>query len=236
MSEWALKRFWKAAEVALEADGYTVTLDGRGIRTPAKARLVVPTEALAQAIAAEWQAQDAKVNPATMPFTRMTNSALDKVAPQHAEVAGMLADYGDSDLLCYRAQAPEALVERQRAAWDPLLDWAEEVYGARLAPVAGVMHRPQDADAVARLSREVHAQTAFQLAAFHDLVSMSGSLVIGLAVVRGARSAEEAWTLSRIDEHWQQEQWGADEEASEIAGAKRGEFIHAAVFHALASR
>ncbi|SMX39130.1 ATP12 family chaperone protein [Maliponia aquimaris] len=235
MSEWALKRFWKAAEVVPEAEGYTVTLDGRGVRTPAKARLVVPTEALARAIAAEWQAQDQRVDPSTMPFTRMANSALDKVIPQHAEVADMLADYGDSDLLCYRATAPAALVDRQCAAWDPLLDWAATVHGARLLPVAGVMHRPQDPGALARLSQAVHAQSAFQLAAFHDLVSMSGSLVIALAVMQGARTAEEGWALSRIDESWQAEQWGADEEAEEVAERKRLEFLHAAVFHEMAS-
>ena len=131
MSEWALKKFWKKAEVVTEANGFTVTLDGRGVRTPAKARLVVPTEALAREIANEWQAQEDRVNPATMPFARMANSALDKVASQHAEVADMLAAYGDSDLLCYRAEAPEGLAERQRAAWDPLLDWAAATLGAR---------------------------------------------------------------------------------------------------------
>lgn len=235
MSEWALRKFWKQAEVVAEGEGYTVTLDGRGVRTPAKARLLVPTEGLARAIAAEWQAQDQKVNPATMPFTRMANSAIDKVIPQHAEVSEMLAAYGDSDLLCYRAEVPEGLADRQRAGWDPLLDWAAETYGVRLLPVAGVIHQPQDPKALARLSQEVHAQTAFQLAAFHDLVSMSGSLVIALAVTRGARTAEEAWALSRIDESWQQEQWGVDEEAAEIAQRKRTEFLHAAVFHALAS-
>lgn len=235
MSEWALKRFWKAAEAVPEADGYTVTLDGRGVRTPAKARLVVPTEALAQAIAQEWQAQDQRVDPSTMPFTRMANSALDKVVPQHAEVADMLAAYGDSDLLCYRAETPQALVDRQSAAWDPLLEWADTECNARLLPVSGVMHRPQSPEALERLSRAVHAQTAFQLAAFHDLVSMSGSLVLALAVVRGARTAEEAWALSRIDESWQEEQWGADEEAAEIAQRKRTEFLHAAVFHEMAS-
>jgi chaperone required for assembly of F1-ATPase len=234
MSEWALKRFWQNAEVAEAEGGYTVTLDGRVVKTPAKTHLVVPTEPLAREIAREWAAQQERVDPTAMPFTRMANSALDKVTPQHAEVAEMLAAYGNCDLLCYRASHPEGLVERQRDGWDPLLDWADETFGTRLIPVAGVMHQPQADAALRRLAREVHSQSPFALAAFHDLVSMSGSLVIALAVVRAARSPEQAWQLSRIDETWQEEQWGADEEATEIAQGKRKEFLHAALFHSLA--
>ncbi|EBA10225.1 ATP12 family chaperone protein [Sagittula stellata] len=235
MSEWALKRFWKDATVEPSGPGFAVKLDGRGVKTPAKTPLVVPTEGLADAVAAEWRAQEEHVNPMTMPFTRMSNSALDKVATQRAEVADMLAAYGDSDLLCYRADRPAGLVERQNESWDPLLDWASETYGARLEPRIGVMHHPQPSEALARLAQEVHGQDAFQLAAFHDLVSMSGSLVLALAVIRGHREAEDAWRLSRIDETWQEEQWGIDEEAAEIAALKRNEFMHAARFHMLSS-
>jgi chaperone required for assembly of F1-ATPase len=235
MSEWALKRFWRNAEVAKTQTGYAVLLDGRGVKTPAKTPLVVPTERLAQKIATEWTAQEDRVDPTTMPFTRMANSALDKVAPQHSEVAEMLASYADSDLLCYRADTPQGLVDRQCAAWDPLLDWAADTYDARLTPVVGVMHRPQDAGALTRLSHEVHGQSSFELAAFHDLVSMSGSLVIGLAVVRDVCPAEEAWQVSRIDEIWQEDQWGQDEDAAIIAQRKRGEFLHAADFFALSA-
>ncbi len=235
MSEWAMKRFWKDATVEPSGPGFAVKLDGRGVKTPAKTPLIVPTEGLAEAVAAEWRAQDERVNPLTMPFTRMSNSALDKVATQRADVAEMLASYGDSDLLCYRADKPTALVKRQIDGWDPLLDWAAETFGARLEPRAGVMHQPQTPDALARLSREVHALDAFQLAAFHDLVSMSGSLVLALAVIRGHRDAEEAWRLSRIDETWQEEQWGVDEEAAEIVALKRNEFLHAARFYVLST-
>ncbi|ETA51227.1 ATP12 family chaperone protein [Ponticoccus alexandrii] len=235
MSEWAPKRFWKEADVRPEGESWTVTLDGRGIKTPAKAALAVPTEALARAIAEEWQAQDEKIDPGTMPFTRMANSALDKVLPQRAAVAEMLAAYGDSDLLCYRAEAPDELVARQAAHWDPLLVWTHEMFGARLAPRVGVMHAAQDAAALDRLAREVHAQPPFALAAFHDLVAISGSLVLALAVIHGARSPAEAWDLSRLDESWQEEQWGVDEEAAEVAGLKRAEFLHAAHFHALST-
>ncbi|WP_136439799.1 ATP12 family chaperone protein [Pacificoceanicola onchidii] len=233
MAEWAPKRFWQNAGVATTEGGWTITLDGRGVKTPAKTALVVPTQALAEAIAAEWQAQEDKVDPATMPFTRTANSALDKVAVQHGEVADMLAAYGDSDLLCYRADGPEGLVQRQIEAWNPLLDWAETALGARLEPRVGVIHAPQDSTALARLSAQVHALDPFGLAAFHDLVSLSGSLVLGFAVAEAHLRAEDAWLRSRIDETWQEEQWGEDEEASALAAYKKGEFLHAARFFAL---
>jgi chaperone required for assembly of F1-ATPase len=233
MSEWALKRFWTQAEVTPADGGFAVVLDGRPIKTPAKRALVVPKEALAQAIAQEWQAQEERVDPASMPFTRMSNSALDKVATQHGEVAEMLAAYGDSDLLCYRADHPEGLVARQVAGWDPLLDWAAERFRARLTVQTGIMHRPQPAEALARLSAEVQGQPPFQLAALHDLVAMSGSLVLALSVIHAVRSPEDAWALSRLDETWQEEQWGVDEEAARIAEIKRHEFLHAANYHKL---
>lgn len=235
MSEWAPKRFWTQAEVVPARDGWTVTLDGRSIKTPAKTALAVPTEGLARAIAEEWQAQGEKIDPGSMPFTRMANSALDKVQPQRSAVADMLAAYGDSDLLCYRAEAPEDLVTRQSERWDPLLLWAEETFGARLAPRTGVMHAAQDPAALDRLAQEVHAQSPFALAAFHDLVAISGSLVLALAVIHGSRSPADAWELSRLDESWQEEQWGVDEEAAEAADRKRAEFLHAAHFHALST-
>ncbi|CUH78813.1 ATP12 family chaperone protein [Tropicibacter naphthalenivorans] len=235
MSEWAPKRFWKTTEVAPVDAGFTVLLDGRGIKTPAKTPIHVPTEGLARALATEWDAQEDKVNPATMPYTRTTNSALDKVATQHAEVADMLAAYGDSDLLCYRADHPEELVQRQALLWDPMLDWLDQTFAVRLTPVAGVIHAPQDPAGQATLTREVHALSPFQLAAFHDLVAMSGSLVLALAAARGAADLEELWELSRLDELWQEEQWGKDEEAQAKAEYKRGEFLHAGRYFALAT-
>jgi chaperone required for assembly of F1-ATPase len=235
MSEWAMKRFWKEAGISEQQDGFAVVLDGRGIKTPAKTPLVVPTRALAEQIAQEWDAQGEKIDPTTMPFTKTSNSALDKVATQHAEVADMLAEYGDSDLLCYRANSPQALVQRQAARWDPVLDWAAEALNARLEPRQGVIHAPQSAEAVANLSRQVHGLSNFQLAAFHDLVSMSGSLILGFAAAHGWAPAEDIWALSRVDETWQEEQWGVDEEASRIAQYKQKEFNHAAAFYRMAS-
>lgn len=230
MAEWQQKRFWTAATTAAVDGGHAVRLDGRTLRTPAKAALVVPTAALAQAIAAEWEAQNDRVDAATMPLTRTANSALDKLHRQRAEVAAMLGDYGDSDLLCYRAASPAELVARQAAAWDPVLDWAAATLGARLASGAGIMHIVQPPEATARLRAEVDALDPWHLAAFHDLVALSGSLVLALAVTRNARSPGEAWSISRIDEAWQTEQWGEDDLATASSEHKKRAFEDAARF------
>lgn len=233
MSGWKAKRFWQAASVVPEGAGWGVRLDGRAVRTPAKAALVVPTEAMAQAIAAEWDAQAGEVAPATMPVTRAANSAVDKVTPQFDGVAAMLADYGGTDLLCYRAEGPEPLVARQAAAWDPLLDWAAREFGAPLTVGRGVVPVAQPAGSLERLAAAVRAHDAFRLTALHDLVAISGSLVIGLAVARGRLSAAEGWAASRIDETWQAELWGADAEAAEAETVKRAAMAEAARFLAL---
>lgn len=230
MSSWKQKRFWTAAAVAPHPEGFTVHLDGRQVKTPAKADLVVPTEEMAQAIAAEWDAQEGEVRPAEMPVTRGANAAIDKVRVQHDEVADMLAAYGDADLLCYRAAEPEELVRRQSEAWDPMLDWAAEALGARLEVRTGVIHAPQPQPALDRLAERVQAMTAFQLAAFHDLVSLSGSLVLAFAAVHRLQPVERLWEMSRIDETWQEELWGVDEEARALAERKRQDFLLAARF------
>ncbi|MDK3073433.1 ATP12 family protein [Sedimentitalea sp. JM2-8] len=234
MSEWKQKRFWDAATVVGTETGFAIELDGRRVKTPAKAALVLPTRAMAEAAAAEWAAQDKVVNPLTMPVTRSANAAIDKVRIQHAEVADMLAAYGDADLLCYRADTPPQLVARQSEQWDPALDWAEETFGVRLQPRSGVVHQPQDGGALSRLSDPVHRMTDFQLAAFHDLVSLSGSLILGFAAAMNWKTPEDIWTISRLDELWQEEQWGPDEEAQALAALKHAAFLHAKRFFDLA--
>ena len=230
MSDWALKRFWTQAKGVAVDGGYTVQLDGRSVKTPAKSALLVPTQALADAIAAEWDAQTEKVDPNTMPFTRSANAAIDKVATQHGEVADLLSEYGDSDLLCYRADTPVELVARQSAEWDPMLDWAEADLGIRLQPRVGIMHVPQDEQATDILRAKTHALTAFQLAAFHDLVSLSGSLILGFAATTDKFPAEKLWDMSRLDDLWQEEQWGPDDEAQALAAVKKAAFLHAKRF------
>ncbi|WP_299146813.1 ATP12 family protein [uncultured Tateyamaria sp.] len=230
MSEWKQKRFWVDAAAVETEQGWTVHLDGRAVKTPAKAGLILPTQSMAEAVAAEWAAQDEEINPLNMPYTRSANAAIDKVAIQHGEVADMLAAYGDADLLCYRADAPAGLVARQAETWDPYLDWAAETFGARLRPRTGVMHESQDADALRRLSDRVHALSHFQLAGFHDLVSLSGSLVLGFAAAQDLHLMPTVWAASRVDEIWQQEHWGEDDEAHEVAEIKKQSFLHAKSF------
>lgn len=221
MSEWRARRFWTEAGIRAAGDAWEVTLDGKPLATPGKQPLLLPTEVLAQAIAAEWAGQGEVIAPLTMPLTRAANSAVERVGPQRAAVAAMLCEYGDADLLCYRAAAPQVLAARQAAAWDPLLDWAADVTGARLTPTAGIVHLPQPRDALERLRRRVAALDPFALTALHDLVTLPGSLVLGLAVLAGRIDAAEAHRLSRLDEEFQAAQWGRDAEADAAADARR---------------
>ncbi len=233
MSGWGRKRFWTSVDVAETPEGFSVRLDGRALKTPAKALLVVPTRAMALLIAAEWEAQGDQIRPDSMPATRAANAALDKVRGQFAEVAELLTAYGETDLLCYRADGPAELVARQAAAWDPLLDWAARHFGVDWAVTTGVMPTPQAAATLDRLAAHVAGFTAFELTAFHDLVAMSGSLVIALALTEGQAPPEALWQASRIDEDWQVEQWGEDDEAAATAARRHRAFLDAARFFAV---
>jgi chaperone required for assembly of F1-ATPase len=185
-------------------------------------------------VAAEWDAQGDEIAPLSMVLTRSANAAIDKVVHQHAEVADMLAAYGGTDLLCYRATEPQELVQRQNELWNPVLDWAEGALGARLVTAAGVMFIAQAEDHLEALRAPIHAMSAFEVAAFHDLVSLSGSLILGYAAVHDMCPVEDIWQLSRLDETWQIEQWGVDDEAAELAETKRLAFIHAHKFYQMA--
>ena len=233
MSNWKTKRFWKEAVAEPCDGGYTVRLDARPVKTPLKAPLAVPTLAMAQAIAAEWDAQSGLVKPQTMPVTRAANSAIDKIVPQFDEVADLLAAYGASDLICYRATDPQALVARQAAAWDPMITWAGDALRAPLIATAGVIHIAQDPASLDALRAQVFALDPFRLAGIHDLIAISGSLVLALAVTHRYVTAKQAWMLSRIDEHWQQELWGIDEEAAEYASLREAAFLQADRFYEL---
>ena len=236
MAEWKQKRFWTAATTRPAEGGFEILLDERPLRTPSKAPLIVPTLALAQAIAAEWDAQVEMVKPQTMPATRSANAAIDKVAHQHDEVAELISEYGGSDLLCYRAESPEALVLRQDEAWNPLLEWAETTLGAKLLRVAGVMPLAQPEESLRALRERVFAMPDFELVAFYDLVSLSGSLIVGFAATHDLMPIDDLWHVSRVDESWQEDTWGHDEEAADLAETKRLAFLHAWNFHKLAQR
>src|SRR5690606_31596167 len=211
---------WTTTAVEPVGDGWQLRLDDRALRTPGKLPLVLPTQALAQAVAAEWEAQQDVIAPATMPLTRAVNSAVEKVAPQFAGVAGMLAEYGGTDLLCYRATHPAELAAQQATRWDPLLDWAAGELGAGLRVVRGVMPVAQDPQALARLRAPLDALSPWELTAVHDLVTIPGSLILGLAVLRGRLDAATAHGLSRIDDDHQAALWGRDAEADAAAAAR----------------
>lgn len=222
MSEWKARRFWKTSDTRKQGDGWEVVLDDRPLRTPGKHPLILPTEALAQAIAAEWDAQTEIINPTTMPLTRAANSAIEKVAPQFEGVASMLAEYGGTDLLCYRAEQPQELVQMQSEGWDGLIDWSATELQAPMRITHGVIPIAQGDGSLQQLKAQIDALDVFGLTALHDLVTLPGSLILGLAVIRGRLSADEAHRLSRIDETYQADVWGSDEEA-EIAASNRRE-------------
>ena len=225
MSEWKARRFWKASEIRPAGQGFEVLLDDRPLRTPGKLPLLLPVEALALAVAQEWDAQTDVIDPNTMPLTRAANSAIEKVVPQFADVVGMLAEYGGTDLLSYRADQPAELARRQAEAWDPLVDWAATELRAPLRITHGVIPIAQDRQALERLRGHVEALDPFGLTALHDLVTLPGSLVLGLAVIRGRIDAAEAFRISRIDEDFQAERWGQDDEAGIAAGNRRSAML-----------
>lgn len=229
-SEWKARRFWKSAAVQETRNGWEIALDGRALRTPGKLALALPSAALAAEIAAEWDAQAEIIDPNTMPLTRAANSAIERVTPQFEAVALMLAEYGGTDLLSYRADAPEELVRRQAQGWDPLIDWAAVELHAPLRITHGVLPVPQDESALLKLRAEVMALDVFGLTALHDLVTLPGSLVLGLAVIKGRLDADTSHALSRIDEEYQSESWGRDEEADEAALARLQQMRNAQSF------
>ncbi|MFN3721801.1 MAG: ATP12 family chaperone protein [Paracoccaceae bacterium] len=233
MSAWAAKRFWVSATAEPCDGGFTVRLDARPVKTPAKQPLVLPTLGMAQAIADEWDQQQGLVKPDTMPLTRAANSAIDKVAPQFDVVVDEIANYGTTDLLCYRATGPQPLIQRQAEQWTPLLDWARDVLGTPLVVTHGVMPVAQPFDCLSCLRSHVAAHSPFQLAALHDLVAISGSLILGLAVARKHLTGAQAFDISRIDETWQVELWGEDEDAAALERSRRDALLTAERFFVL---
>jgi chaperone required for assembly of F1-ATPase len=214
-----MKRFWTKAAAERAREGYRVLLDDRPVHLPGGALLAVPTASLAAAIAQEWQQAGGSESGAEMswdmvPLTRLAGTAQERIAPDPAGIADALARYGESDLLCYRAERPAELARRQELAWQPWLDWAGDRYGARLAPTTGIVHRPQDPAALAALRRALSEQDAFTLAGLGLAVPALGSLILGLALAAGALDAGMAYALATLDEAYQAEQWGEDAEAA----------------------
>jgi len=229
------KRFYKDVTVAAGETGFVVHLDGRPVRTPAKALLELPTERAAELVAAEFSAQGETIDPVTMPVMRLVNTAVDGVAKEADAVMEDILRFSASDHLCYRADSPEALVARQNALWDPVLDWARDALGARFNLAEGVMHVEQPREAIAAVGHHLRPRAEpLRLAALHLMTSLTGSALLALSVEAGALSAEEAWDAAHVDEDWQVEQWGQDAEAmARRANRKRDMLAAVALLEAL---
>lgn len=217
------KKFYTAATVS-DAPPYRVLLDGRPVKTPKKRDLAFPIRALAVAVAGEWQAQGAEIDPSTMPLTRIANSAIDAVADRLDEVAADIVAYANSDLVCYRASDPQALVHDQQRHWDPVVAWAHEVLGADFIIVTGVMPTPQPPEALAAVSRALLPHEALRLSALHVLTTLTGSALLGLSYEMGAFTADQTWASGNVDEDHQIRLWGEDEEAADRRKRRRLEF------------
>lgn len=209
------KRFYTTVAVVGLEGGYGIVLDGRPVRTPGRALLAVPSKALAEALAGEWIAQGANIDPATMPLTRIANSAIDGVAPRRDEVAADIVAYAGNDLVCYRAEAPPTLVAAQARAWDPVLAWARDALGAEFIVASGIMPVTQPLQAREKIAAVVAPLDAFALASLHVMTTLTGSALIALARLKGDMGPKEAWAAAHVDEDWQASQWGEDAEAVE---------------------
>ncbi|MBI0476852.1 ATPase [Sphingomonas sp. MA1305] len=222
-----MKRFW--TDVTVDAAG-GIALDGRPVRTPGRVPLALPTAALATAVADEWRSVGETLDPRAMPLTGLANAAIDRIAAAPAAFATGLAAYGESDLLCYRAAEPPALAARQAANWDPWLDWARGRYDVHFTVTAGILHQPQPAATLARLGDAVAALDPFHLAGLSPVVTITGSLVLALALAERAGDAETLWTAANLDEDWQAEHWGSDPLAEQARDVRRHDFDAAVRF------
>ncbi|MBX9664235.1 ATP12 family protein [Novosphingobium sp.] len=229
-----MKRFYKAVTVAVEGTGFRVMLDGRPLRTVGGRAQIVPTAPLAEALAAEWSGQGDEIDPARFVFRDLADYAIDVIVPGKAAVVEELIPYAETDTLCYRAEPDEALGIRQRAVWDPLLAAAEERWQARFVRVAGIMHRPQPDETLARLRADLESRDGFTLAAVKTTASLAASLVLGLMAVEPGADIDALWDAANLEEDWQAELWGKDEEAQARRARRHAAFAAAAQFAVMA--
>ena len=225
------KRFYAAATVApRETGSFGIELDGRPIKTPAGHALAVPTQTLADAIAGEWNAQGDDIVPASLPLTRLANSAIDGVAEREGDVLQDIVNYAASDLLCYRAASPEGLVAKQARVWDPVLDWVRAEYDAPFKSGTGVKHLEQPAASLDAVRAVISAFGPFQLAALHVITTLTGSALIAVAHAQRFLDMDAAWETANVDEDWQTSQWGEDFEAAQRQKRRFSEFLNASRF------
>jgi len=215
------RRFYKQVSVTLE---FGIVLDGKQVKTPGKRHLIVPNAELAAAIAEEWEAQAETIKPESMPFTKLANTAIDRVAPERPRIIAEVIEYAGSDLVCYRAENPQALVERQAAHWDPVISWARNELDLSFRSFPGVVHHPQPRDSLKTLERVVAAVDDFALTGFHNIMTLTGSALLALMLTRGRISPDEAWKAAHVDEDFQIERWGEDWEAKERQERRLKEF------------
>lgn len=225
-----MKRFYKEVGADHAPEGFRILLDGKPVKTPGRRTLLLPTRALALAIAEEWRAQGEEIVPISMPMLRMANTALDGVSQTRNAVIAAILRFGQHELLCYRAQSPAELAALQAAEWTPMLEWIHSQYGVRLLTSTGVIHVQQPTETLARLGEAVGAHDDFALAALHVASSITGSLVLALALGEGVLNPAQAFQLSRIDETYQAGLWGEDAEAAARARALAREMDVAAAF------
>jgi chaperone required for assembly of F1-ATPase len=228
-----VKRIFYKAEPVPAAAGHGVALDGRLVKTPGRRDLVVPSPAMAAAIAVEWEAQHGEIRRETMPLTRLAGVTIDRDAARREAVLRQVADYAGTDLVCYRAAHPPALAARQQAVWQPLLDWAAERYAAPLTVTCGVIPSTQPAASLAAFTAAVATYEDFALTALHAATAACGSLVIALALLEDRLDAAAAFTASQLDESFQIEAWGEDREQAERRAALSAEIAAAARFVSL---
>lgn len=225
-----MKRVYKTVAVAEGENGFAVHLDGRTVRSPARRDLILPNRALAEAVAAEWDAQAESIDPRTMPFMSLVATAADRVEIQRDHVIETIAGYSGSDMLCYRAEEPADLVRRQNEIWDPLLDWTADALGARLRVTTGIMPVRQDEAALNAIQGVVAGYEPLAMTALHEITSIAGSVVIGLAVTEGHIDADAGVVAAQLDETFQIEQNGEEEEAVERLANLRADLLAAAEF------
>lgn len=224
------RRFYKSVEIAAVDGNWHLTLDGGVVKAPSKNTLELPSEALAEAVAAEWKAQEEHINPASMPFTKLANTALDRVAPDRVRITDEIVSYANSDLLCYRAEQPVELVLRQTKMWDPLLEEFRSKHGAGFTCLAGVMHADQPQETLDAMRRAVEQLNPYQITGLHNAMTLTGSAIMALALTNSPSRAEELWAAAHVDEDWQIEQWGEDEEAVAHRALREAEFGSTAKF------
>lgn len=222
-----MKRFYKDVTIG---EDRSILLDGRPVRTPARHLLLLPSKALALAVAEEWAAQGDDIDPRSMPMTGLANAAIDRVAPDVEGFLAPLVEYSETDLLCYRADSQPELAQLQATEWDPALDWAARRFGVVFTVAHGIMHRPQPEATIKALSDGLRDLDPFRLAAMNPLVTISGSLVLALAIVDQSMDAEAAFAKAHLDELWQAELWGEDEFAIKAREARRADFMAVARF------